>query len=420
MSNSSSSTTIRLPHDLHDESNRLFNGMNYVFTRNNPSQGQLDNIENFGRVLQGVLPRIEHVYWSLEEGESGTVHIQGYIQVRPKIKFQALRNKFTPSGLWVAPAKGSAEQNHAYIGHTGKHAGKPGLLQGPWSYGDFTSAKGPGSRSDIDGLITAIKGGAKLKTLAKEHTNSMLKYFGNAAKLVDLLGNERRNKMTELYIFTGVAGSGKSHTAREEAIDYLEHNNIDEEPYYLPVPAKASDKLWWDGYEGQAVIIIEDFYGEIGLDYFKRLIDKYPMRVDKKNGSAEFLGARVYITSNQGWKSWWGPSLLSNRENQAAIERRITDDRPFLAPYNNNNNNLSAAPTVILTDEELDLVSVVPDNPVLTRSNAMLRPSIFDDPRSPLGQLYNEQLPLDIIDDTVDDGVRSFHDNEDFSWGYGR
>jgi len=44
--------------------------------------------------------------------------------------------------------------------------------------------------------------------------------------------------MTELYIFTGVAGTGKSHTAHEEGRKYLELNKLDEEIYDLMVPAK--------------------------------------------------------------------------------------------------------------------------------------------------------------------------------------
>lgn len=315
-----------------DMLNTTYNGKNYVFTKNNPSSDMVANIGSFGDHLNSIVA-CNHIYWSLEVGASGTPHIQGYLQLKTKKKLQALKNVLRAGGYWVACAKGSAQDNHDYIGHTGKHSGKAGLLQGPFEFGVSVTASGPGSRSDLDSLAGSIIAGRTVKQLAETHTVSMLKYFGNAQKLVQVLNKKKRSWMTELYIYTGVAGSGKSHSAFEEAKQYISDQGLEEEPYYLPVPPRASDPLWWQDYNGESVIIIDDFYGTIGLDYFKVLIDKYPFKVNLKNGSAEFLGKRVYVTSNQGWRSWWGTSLMQNSNNEAAILRRITVDKHFSEPY---------------------------------------------------------------------------------------
>jgi len=269
--------------------------------------------------------------WCLEKGESGTQHYQGYIEFDKKTRFGAIKNKYKPMGAFITVAMGTAEQNLEYISHTGKHAGKPGLIDGPWTYGEPKSSS-QGKRTDLKDLADAIKSGATEKQLAIDHTSSMLRYYGNAMKLSKLLSTKKRNWMTELHILTGVAGAGKSHKAAEEAAEYIRENHLDEDPYYLMVPKSTTEKLWWEGYNGQSCIIINDFYGSIDINYFKDLIDKYPKTVDVKNGSSQFLGRKVWITSNKSWKNWWSDAVFYV-ENVKAIERRITSERVFDTPY---------------------------------------------------------------------------------------
>lgn len=326
-SSSSAGLSVVLPHD---SSSVGYNGSYYVITINNFKNNDAA-LSGLGEVLEARL-NVKAAVWSYEQGETGTPHVQGYIQLKSKCKWPALRNKIKPIGGWCAPAKGTAQENIDYIAHTGKHEDKPGLIKGPWYFGDLKMS-GPGSRSDIDGLVSDIKKGHSLKKLAEDHTGTMLKYFNNAQKISQLLNKKTRSFMTELYIYTGVAGSGKSHAAYHEAVQYLKDAGLEEEPYYLMVPSNKNAPLWWQDYIGQAVVIIDDFYGSIDIDFFKRLIDKYPCTVNCKNGHAEFLARRVYITSNLGWRNWWGADLLANKENEAAIERRITVNKVFTERY---------------------------------------------------------------------------------------
>lgn len=367
----------------------VYHGKCYVFTKNNPDT--VLDLANYGVYLNSLWP-VKYAIWSLERGASGTPHIQGYIQWEAKHKWQAVRNKMR--GAWVAPAKGNPQHNVDYISHTGAHIAKPGLIQGPWTYGDMVVM---GQRTDIEGLVEDIKSGSSVKQLAVNHTATMLKYFGNAQKLVGVLGAKKRDWMTELYIYTGVAGSGKSHSAFEEAKQYLADNNIDEVPYYLMVPAKG-EPVWWQDYNGESVVIIDDFYGTIGLDYFKRLIDKYPMKINMKNGSAEFLARRVYITSNQGWRSWWGTDLLTNAQNEDAITRRITVDKHFgeryaavpVAPPSPHptlvRQNAIVNANYIFDDNDLEVQEFVP--PTRAQSPELAQPR---EEMSPLGQFYYDR-----------------------------
>jgi len=269
--------------------------------------------------------------WCVESGEQGTRHIQAYLQLTKKMRHGSLYNKISKwrvakSGLIAA--RGTPQQNIDYCSHTGTHAEKTGLISGPWQFGTVEAISSQGKRTDIDALCKDIKGGKTIKELCTDHTGTMLKFFGNALKMQQVLNDRTRSWMTELFIFTGVAGSGKSYDAHKEGQAFLDSLGLKETPYDLPVPAKGQP-LWMQGYDGQAVMIIDDFYGTIDINMIKRLADQYPMTVPVKNGHAQFLARRIYITSNIGWKNWWAAELLANKNDIGAVQRRITEERSY-------------------------------------------------------------------------------------------
>lgn len=261
-----------LNNKIADRVNTTYQGVRFVFTINNPPENSPDwgSVSDFGDWFVEKY-KARFVYWCLEKGALGTPHIQGYFELKKDTRISSMKNKFRSRALsgWVAVAKGTAQDSIDYIGHTGDFNDKEGLVEGPWSVG---SVMVKGQRTELEAVATAIRGGASLKTLAREHTSTMLRVFNNARNLIALLDERERDWMTELYIYTGIAGSGKSHAAHQEAKQYLRDNNIDEKPYDLMVPGK-NQPLWWQGYTGQAVVIIDDFYGTISIDEIKRLID---------------------------------------------------------------------------------------------------------------------------------------------------
>ena len=85
--------------------------------------------------------------------------------------------------------------------------------------------------------------------------------------------------------FHGPAGSGKSHAAREE-------NPV----FYL----KRLDK-WWDGYENEPCVIIEDYTPEyskfLTLD-LKKWADYYAFPADISGELSFIRPAKIIVTSN--------------------------------------------------------------------------------------------------------------------------
>jgi len=75
---------------------------------------------------------------------------------------------------------------------------------------------------------------------------------------------------------------------------------------------------WWDGYEGQHTVIIDEFYSWLRYDFFLRLTDRYPLQVETKGGSVQFVSRRIVFTSNTQPTEWY-----PNIQDRAAFNRRI-------------------------------------------------------------------------------------------------
>lgn len=80
----------------------------------------------------------------------------------------------------------------------------------------------------------------------------------------------------------------------------------------------ATSGCWWDGYEGQHTVVIDEFYGWIKYDFFLRLTDRYPLQVETKGGVVQFVSRRIVFTSNAAPDTWY-PGV----QDRAPFERRI-------------------------------------------------------------------------------------------------
>lgn len=77
---------------------------------------------------------------------------------------------------------------------------------------------------------------------------------------------------------------------------------------------------WWDGYEGQPVVVLDDYYAWLPWDTLLRICDRYPLLVETKGGQANFVPKTVIITSNTMPHMWY----KEHAPNWKALERRVT------------------------------------------------------------------------------------------------
>jgi len=92
----------------------------------------------------------------------------------------------------------------------------------------------------------------------------------------------------------GVAGTGKTrHVYDKHGIENV---------FTLIADNSA---CWFDGYEGEDVLLIDDFKGWITYSMLLKLLDIYPVRLPLKGSFTNACWTKVYITSNYEPSSWY-------------------------------------------------------------------------------------------------------------------
>lgn len=174
-----------------------------------------------------------------------------------------------------------------------------------------------GKRNDLLAAKSMLDEGATMQDLSQELFGVFLKYERG---LYSYLAHNAEPRMWEMevYVFWGDTGVGKTKRVYEEA------KSSGGSVYPMAQNYKGG-VVWWDGYHGQDIVLIDDFYGWLPWSYLLRLLDRYPMLVRTRAGHMQFTSKRIYITSNQDPREWYSGSM-----NFATLRRRITEIKHFL------------------------------------------------------------------------------------------
>lgn len=104
----------------------------------------------------------------------------------------------------------------------------------------------------------------------------------------------KRWKPAEVHIIWGDGGTGKDQTVYD-----LHGDNVYE------LQKDASGAVWFDGYQGEDILLISDFYGWIAYSTLLNLTAGRPYRLNTKGGNCLGLFKKVYITSNDHPDTWY-------------------------------------------------------------------------------------------------------------------
>lgn len=231
---------------------------------------------------------------------TNTPHLHAYGYYPNKISFSKLQKWFPRANIQAA--MGTAAQNKTYISKDGDFE----------EFGDF---KSQGERSDIENFRDAILEDKSELDLLMEFPLMMAKYdrFYQRCRNIVLKKKAQEMHIPEVTVIVGDTGIGKTHTVYAE-------NNI-EDIYKVEVGDGTSGSIWWDNYNGESVILIDDFHSNFKLDYMLRLLDRYPMKLAIKGSYTYKCAKKIYITSNIDVEHWY-PNC--HERHRKALFRRIS------------------------------------------------------------------------------------------------
>lgn len=192
-------------------------------------------------------------------------------------------------------AKGNLEANKQYCSKEGKfeELGTPGAQ---------------GKRTDLIELGERIKSGTPVRDILWDEPMAYHQY-GRTMQALEAEYERRlpgRDRPMEVWVFHGPAGSGKSTMARSA----------------LPGAFSKGDGTgqWWDGYVGQDSIIVGEMDFDLGINFWKQLMDEPVFSVQVKNGMKRVRATEMIICCNEDPSTWW---FGVNEVHKTAFWRRV-------------------------------------------------------------------------------------------------
>jgi len=235
-------------------------------------------------------------------------HIQGYCEFTKNKRLSALK-KLSKEAHWEI-RKGTQEQAIAYC----KKA--ESRINGPWEMGEAKANK-QGKRNDLAAIGELVKAKKTNSEILEAIGASASKFAKNIAflRFVDMeTSSDRQLQGVKVITLYGPTGKGKTYSA----INFIAGSK---DYYICEAPSHKDSKVWFDGYEGQRYLILDDFDGSFcSFRYILRLLDKYKLKIEIKGGFIWAVWTTVIITSNIHPSAWY--SSVST----APLQRRLTED----------------------------------------------------------------------------------------------
>lgn len=266
-----------------------------LWTLNNYSPEEVE-------LTRKLLSTASYGIFGYEIASTGTPHLQCYGFWKKERTLYSV-NRILKRASKVQFANGSAEQNRTYCSKDD-------------NFEEFGKISYQGERTDIEVFRDAIFSGLSEYELIMSFASMMAKYdrFYQRCRNIYLQKEVAKKNTPEITVLVGNPGTGKTR--------YIYDNNDHDEIYKLEIGDGSSGSLFWDGYNGQDVILIDDFHNNIKLDYMLRLLDRYPMRLQIKGGVTYRCASKIYITSNLTVDQWYPNCRDIHRR---AIARRINN-----------------------------------------------------------------------------------------------
>lgn len=258
-------------------------------------------ITSWGETVDYIKDNVKYIIYKREIcPDTKKLHYHIYVEFIKRVVMKSIKKIFGDDTIHIEKRMGSVKQCQDYI----KKDKDDGFVV--FEDGDVSKQ---GERNDIKDAVNSIIEGATTLDIIEENPVVFCKYHKALEKIKFEVMKENANKWRNIKttVLIGPAGCGKTRTV----IDKYGSENV--------FKLNSSDKgtVWFNGYEGEKVLLIDDFYGWIKYGDFLTMLDGYKYRCDIKGGHTWAFWDTIYITSNDAVSSWYAKGLTP------ALKRRI-------------------------------------------------------------------------------------------------
>lgn len=264
-------------------------------------------------------PKLKFLAGQVEKAPTtGQQHWQLYVSFKSPARPSVFRSDPVWNNPHVEYRRGSDAQAFDYV------TKEETRLYGPFVFGERPA--GQGKRTDLDEIAEMVLDKSVPMTEVLSHRPKMsLLFHDKMMKLrCSILPERDMESPPHVFVYWGDSGTGKT----KAVYDYAKDNGY---RVFKKCPGK-----WWDGYQQQEVVLIDDFntkfFGHTqkeDMSFLLQLLDRYPVTVEYKGGTVPFNSPTIFITSNYDPTDWFPEVFEGCPEQRFALRRRFTEVKKF-------------------------------------------------------------------------------------------
>lgn len=281
-------------------------------TINNPQEHHMSH-EEISKQLTGMKSCSYFIMCDEVGGKDQTYHTHVYAVFRSPVRFSTLKRHFPQAH--IEAAHGTHSQNIDYVKKAGKWKDSeksatslPNTLE-EWG---TRPADAEGSDKSMIELYTYIKDGLSNYAILERNADFIRDLDKIDRVRLTMKIEEYKNTWRDLavtYIY-GKTGLGKSRYVMET---YGYTNVFRVTDYVHP----------WDTYQGQDVVVLEEFNSSFPLQKLLNYLDGYPLKLEARYSDKQACFTKVYIISNIPLEEQYKNIRDEQREVWLAFIRRI-------------------------------------------------------------------------------------------------
>lgn len=236
--------------------------------------------------------------------DTGTPHLQCYIEFKKQQRHTAIQ-KWVKCKVHCEPRRGNNTQARQYC--FGEVKGKP-KNDVVHELGEWREGATQGAREDLIAIYELAKSDVPMTEVADSDPYTYMKFDRAVGRVRHLHGKPAIRVGMKIIFHIGPTRAGKTRAV------YEAHPDV----YALPI----GNGLWFDGYDGEKVALIDDFSGQMPVTSLLRVLDIYPIQTQCKGAHIWFKPMTIYITSNIEIDEWY--NWERRLPQLAALKARIT------------------------------------------------------------------------------------------------
>jgi hypothetical protein len=181
-----------------------------------------------------------------------------------------------------------------------------------WEWGEISQQ---GQRTDLNEISEEILGEKRpIRDVAMDHGAYYIRFHKGMHALRALVLTPRKLiEPPEVIVLWGPTQTGKTYRAFNKY-----WNDI---PHYV---WKPSNEKYFDGYDGEDKIILEEFRGELPWGDLLSLLQEYECRAPVKYGFVQIQASKFIITSPSPPCEWYRHKHNDKYDKFSQLQRRIT------------------------------------------------------------------------------------------------